>query len=163
MMTEKYHQKDLRKGRVSIPGQFYSITKCCADHNPFLIPDLKDFAIAHQIFEIITASVIWLNEKGYFISRNYVMMPDHLHLIFQLGEVRTLEQLMHSFASFTANQINKVLRRAGSSWQSGYYDHALRDDDAFNRHIWYIAENPVRAGFVQEPQDWPFSTIQFFG
>ncbi|MFQ5677123.1 MAG: transposase [bacterium] len=161
-MSENFHQENLRKGRVSIPGQFYSITKCCADRNHFLIPDLKDFAIAQRIFEIIAGSIAWLNEKSYFVCRNYVMMPDHLHLIFQLGEVRALEQVMHSFASFTANQINDVLRRSGSLWQSGYYDHALRDDHAFNRHVRYIAENPVRAGFVPDAQDWPFSMIEFF-
>ena len=91
------------------------------------------------------------------------MMPNHLHLIFQLGDVRTLEQVMHSFASFTANQINDVLHRSGSLWQNGYYDHALRDDDALNRHVRYIAENPMRARLVQEPQDWPFSMIEFLG
>lgn len=162
-MPEKVHQKNLRKGRVSIPGQFYSITKCCADRHPLLIPDLKDFAIAHQIFEIVTGSVMWLNKNEHFVCRDYVMMPNHLHLIFQLGDVRTLEQVMHSFASFTANQINDVLHRSGSLWQSGYYDHALRDDDALNRHVRYIAENPMRARLVQEPQDWPFSMIEFLG
>lgn len=88
------------------------------------------------------------------------MMPDHIHIVFQLGKIRTLGQVMHSFSSFTSNKINKILKRSGHLWQDGFYDHAIRNDAAYIRHIKYIEENPIKAGFVKKSKDWPFSKIE---
>lgn len=42
-------------------------------------------------------------------------------------------------------------------WQSGYYDHVLRNDEGSLGVMRYILENPVRAGLVAEVQEYPYS------
>ena len=148
-------------GRISIVGQFYSITKCCHDNQSFLIPNNND-EMATKNFEIISNSISWLNDNDYWKCYDYVIMPNHIHLIFRLGERKKLGEVMHSFSSFTAHEISKNLGRTGAIWQDGYYDHALRDEDAYLRHVNYIAENPVRAGLVVEVTEWPFTKIDLW-
>jgi len=50
-------------------------------------------------------------------------MPDHLHFVAEL-KIDGLPKLMHSLKSYTAKQINAVLKRQGSLWQDQYYEHA---------------------------------------
>ncbi len=87
------------------------------------------------------------------------MMPDHVHLIFQLCDKRSLEQVFHSLFSYSANKINEVLNRSGKLWQDSLYDHAIRNEQSLFEHIEYMANNPVRKGFVERPEDWPFKKI----
>jgi putative transposase len=85
----------------------------------------------------------------------YVIMPDHLHLFvrgpddFQLGRwVGTLKQtLAKQIASTGTTPI----------WQRGFFDHLLRSDESYAQKWNYVRENPVRAGLVHNPDDWPYS------
>ena len=45
----------------------------------------------------------------------------------------------------------------GGLWQAGYYDHCLRGDEDLRLQARYILENPVRAGIVESPRDYPYS------
>ena len=65
---------------------------------------------------------------------------------------------MHSLKSYTAHEINKILGRTGTFWQSESYDHWIRDEDELERVVDYICANPVQAGLVRQPQDWHFSS-----
>ena len=86
-------------------------------------------------------------------------MPDHVHVVFLLGEKQTLSGVVSSFGKFTAKKLNEFLGRKGRIWQQGFYDHCLRDVESYLRHLRYIYNNPVRKGYVQNPEDWPFSAI----
>lgn len=46
-----------------------------------------------------------------------------------------------------------------SLWQRRYWEHQVRDDDDFARHVDYIHFNPVRHGLVQRAADWPHSSF----
>jgi len=82
-------------------------------------------------------------------------MPDHVHFVIALG-TSSLAQLVHSFKSFTANKINGLLGRSGQFWQEQYHDHAIRKDEVLNDIVFYMLNNPVRAGLVKDFHDWPF-------
>lgn len=50
------------------------------------------------------------------------------------------------------------LQQAGAPiWQAGYFEHVLREDEDTRRVAGYILANPVRAGLVANPEDYPFS------
>jgi putative transposase len=53
-------------------------------------------------------------------------------------------------------------RKEYSIWQRRFWEHAIRDQADFNRHMDYIHWNPVRHGLVQIPIDWPWSTFHRF-
>jgi len=89
----------------------------------------------------------------------YVVMPDHLHAIIELRPGQTLAQVMHDLSSHTAHDLNRLEGRRGPVWQRGFYDHQLRDEHGYDRHIRYIAHNPVRKGFVDRWDAWPWVAI----
>jgi putative transposase len=101
----------------------------------------------------------------------YVVMPSHFHWLFQpLAKwVETLpdeeptprERIMYSLNRFTATACNRLLQRKGKFWQGESYDHWVRDVDELERIMRYIEENPVKAGLVKSPEQWPFSSARF--
>ena len=99
----------------------------------------------------------WRNahdRHGWAIGR-YVIMPDHLYLFvcgsddFELGRwIGVLKQNL-------AKQIEHS-GRTSVVWQRGFFDHLLRSDESYAQKWNYVRENPVRAGLVARPEDWPY-------
>ena len=83
-----------------------------------------------------------------------VVMPDHLHVVAALAEA-TLDTLMHSLKSYSAQRINQESDRRGPFWQPGYHDHALRAEEDLVVVIGYCLRNPQRAGLVEDFRDYP--------
>ncbi|MBK8040363.1 MAG: hypothetical protein IPK22_25005 [Verrucomicrobiaceae bacterium] len=89
----------------------------------------------------------------------YCLMPDHLHLLW-MGVAETAEQ--KKAAKFFREQMNALLDRCqpGTRFQTQAYDHVLRQHekaaDAVREMAHYIEQNPVRAGLVKHPRQWPY-------
>ena len=58
----------------------------------------------------------------------------------------------------TALECNRRLGREGAFWQHESYDHWIRDAEEMERILLYVDGNPVKAGLVESPEDWPFSS-----
>jgi len=85
----------------------------------------------------------------------FSIMPNHVHVLFSLLENSIpLYSILQKHKRFTAWQTNKILGRNGSFWHKESYDHLVRDAKSFNRVLIYILNNPVKAGFVNDWQDW---------
>ena len=83
-------------------------------------------------------------------------MPDHAHLLLQ-GETQSanLKSLILSWNTRTGYEWRQ---RVGSRlWQEGVFDRVLRDDDDPMDVARYILMNPVEAGMVEKPEDYPLS------
>ena len=87
----------------------------------------------------------------------YTVMPDHAHIVFGLGSEKTLRQVMHSFSRNSSRQIHQAVGGEGRLWQKGYYDDRVEDEEQFENQVRYVLYNPVKAGHVRDPDDWPFS------
>jgi REP element-mobilizing transposase RayT len=66
--------------------------------------------------------------------------------------------MMRSFKGRTARFANQLLGRTGKFWQRETYDHFVREGE-WERILWYIAMNPVRAGLVDNWYDWPYTFV----
>ena len=99
----------------------------------------------------------WLDNSGRLLVDAAVVMPDHLHIVGMLGPC-TLAKYMHSLKSFSANKLSQ-LGVDTPVWQSGFHDHALRDDEDYRSRVLYLIENPVRAGLVSNVVDYPFVVL----
>ena len=86
----------------------------------------------------------------------WVLMPDHLHSLLQLGERDKLDAEVSRLKSASARQANRVLHRAGEVWAYAFHDHALRSDEDMQGVARYVVANPVRAGLVARVGDYPF-------
>jgi REP element-mobilizing transposase RayT len=119
----------------------------------------------------------------------YCIMPNHVHVVFSLitpddvyvgrllsrpietdvwapGDGRAkarptfVTDILRLIKGSTARECNKVLGRTGPFWQHESYDHVIRDGDELERTIWYVLDNPVKAGFVQSWEQWPWSYVK---
>jgi putative transposase len=86
----------------------------------------------------------------------YCFMPDHLHLLVT-GEHVTSD--LRAFVDRVKQQSAYWYQRrtGGRLWQRSYWDRVLRNEEATFAAIHYIFANPVRAGLVSHPLDYPFS------
>lgn len=138
------HSSDLRRGRVSIPGQIYLVT-CVTEKR---VPWFRDFFNGR----IVVSTLRYHEENGNAKTLAYVVMPDHLHWLFELGEKISLSRLMGSLKSYTARRIGA---NGQAVWQKGYHDHALRREEEVSDTARYVVANPLRAGLVQRLGDYP--------
>ncbi|MEQ1860839.1 MAG: transposase [Chthoniobacteraceae bacterium] len=75
----------------------------------------------------------------------WVVMQNHVHALFIPRPPWTMEQLMHSWKSFTAHALNQRLSRTGELWQKDYFDRLVRDRQHFANVVRYIRRNPSKA------------------
>lgn len=80
------------------------------------------------------------------LTGDYVIMPNHVHVLMRPLPGFELEDILHSIKSFTANEINKLVGESGEFWQRQSYDHIVRDYEQLEAFQQYIALNPVKAG-----------------
>jgi len=114
---------------------------------------LKDSRIA----ECLVAALQRSQEQELFRLHAYVVMANHVHVL--LAPMRALSQITHSVKGPTAREANKILGRTGTRfWQDESFDHWIRNASEWNRVRAYIEHNPVSAGLVRNPTDWPWSS-----
>src|SRR5438477_2713156 len=76
---------------------------------------------------------------------SFVVMPNHVHVLVRPREDHALSEILHSWKSSSAKEINKFRERSGTVWQDENYDRMVRDFGELERHRDYIKENPVAA------------------
>ena len=141
-------QHRLRLGRQSAPGRCYHVTFSTAEpHGP-----LNSEAAAQLVAEAMHGML----GRGFRCLEAYVVMPDHVHILFVLDEERTLSATMDGLKTYTAIRINRLTGRGGRFWNRGFHDHCIRTAKDFESHLNYILRNPVRAGLVEEGDEYPF-------
>jgi putative transposase len=138
---------DLLKGRVSMPGHAYHITTCTEGRRPMF----QDF----QNGRLLVNEMRKLNDGKMLNSLAWVIMPDHLHWLFQLNEPLNLSELIKKLKAQSSLAINARIGRQGAVWQRGFHDHAIRDDEDLQAVARYIIANPLRAGLVKHIGDYP--------
>ena len=94
---------------------------------------------------------------GPYRLHNYVVMANHVHLL--ITPLEPVPHLMQSLKRFTAREGNRMLALTGKPfWQEESYDRLVRNDLEFHRIARYIEMNPVRAGMVAAPNEFPWSS-----
>jgi REP-associated tyrosine transposase len=90
---------------------------------------------------------------------SYVVMANHVHIFIKPKPNVTVASITKSLKGYTAREANKSLKRTGKPfWQDESFDHWCRDRSEFFRIVRYIENNPVNAGLVERPEDWPWSS-----
>lgn len=107
---------------------------------------LHDPAIA----EIVHGAFRFFDGQRYVLDE-YVVMPNHLHVLFKPLVGHGLADILHSWKSFTANRINRQLGLAGQLWQHESFDHIVRNESAMHAIRRYIRANPKVAGASSSP------------
>jgi REP element-mobilizing transposase RayT len=84
-------------------------------------------------------------------------MADHVHLL--IRPLIAPDRLLKSLKGATARHANRLLGRTGEPfWQKESYDHWVRNQSEFEKIRVYIENNPVKAGLVRSPEEFPWSS-----
>jgi putative transposase len=95
---------------------------------------------------IVRDALLYFENQRYELG-DFVVMPNHVHLLLAPRADGELEQVMQSLKRHCARQINMALKRNDASlWQKGFYDHIVRDEADLRRCREYIRLNPEKAG-----------------
>jgi REP element-mobilizing transposase RayT len=87
----------------------------------------------------------------------YVVMSNHVHAL--IVPAVPVPRIMKGIKTTTAIAANKVLGRTGSPfWQDESFDHWCRSEEEILKIWMYIENNPVKAGLVRNPSEWPWSS-----
>jgi REP element-mobilizing transposase RayT len=146
---------------------------------------LKDERVA----KIVADALHYRDGKVYLLFA-YCIMPNHVHTVFapllteelarKLAEKARLRAkdgkrkaqtddedddpvlavIMQSLKGYTARKCNLALGRSGQFWQHESYDHVVRVAQEWDKTIKYVMNNPVKAGLVEEWQDWKWSYLR---
>ena len=108
-----------------------------------------------SIAEIVEENLLRFDGERYKLF-HWVIMANHIHILLSPNKGVSLESIMHSMKSFTANRANKMLGRSGKFWSPEYFDRYIRDSRHFENTVAYIHSNPVKAGLCSNSSDWRF-------
>jgi REP element-mobilizing transposase RayT len=107
--------------------------------------------------EIVANALSFFDGERYKLLA-WVVMPNHVHAMIEQIEGHRLDRIVHSWKSFTAKQINRRQNSEGPVWARDYFDRYIRDERHYLNAVYYIENNPVKAGLVRLAEDWAYSS-----
>ena len=145
--------------RLYQKGGWYFFTVVTHDRRPILT-DQKNIARLRKAFRYVRA-------KHPFKIEAIVVLPDHLHTIWRLpnndDDFSVRWRKIKHFFSISVNpgvtSDSKQRKREKGVWQRRFWEHALRSEEDWRRHIDYIHYNPVKHGYVSIPKEWQYSSF----
>ena len=149
----------MRYRRADVKGGTYFFTVNLAQRHLCLLSD-------HV--EILRAAVKTVKQRHPFRIDAFVVLPDHLHAIWTLpsddADFATRWMLIksafsHCIAINERRSASRISKGERGIWQRRYWEHLIRDDADFERHVDYVHYNPVKHGHVSQASEWPYSSI----
>jgi REP element-mobilizing transposase RayT len=114
-----------------------------------------------EVAQMVAEALLYFHEKQYLLEE-WVIMPNHVHLVLWPMPNHTLSDILRSRKRHTARQANLLLGRTGDSfWQHESYDHWIRNDEEKARIRRYIRNNPVKAKLCKSPEEWRWGSACF--
>lgn len=146
--------------RNFIPGGSYFFTVALADRSkPLLVIQVDQLRKAFRAvkdampFDLVAIAVL----------------PEHLHCVWSLppGDSdyparwrRIKAAFAHGFPKGEQRSASRIAKGERGIWQRRYWEHTLRDEHDFMRHIDYIHFNPVKHGYAKRVAEWPYSSFR---
>ena len=93
---------------------------------------------------------------GKFQLHDFVIMPDHLHLLMTLPGDVAIEKAMQLIKGGFSYRLKKEFGYQGEVWQRGFSEVRVSDQESFLLHREYIVQNPVKAGLVDTAEQYPY-------
>ena len=143
--------------RLYQPGARYFFTVVTEKRQPLLIDNIERLRAAFHL---------GLSRYPFEIEA-IVILPDHLHTLWLLpeGDVDFSKRWMVIKRKFSAGLVDGIInqskakKREKGIWQRRFWEHCIRDEEDWRRHVDYIHFNPVKHGYVSKASDWPYSSF----
>jgi putative transposase len=91
-----------------------------------------------------------------FKLHDFVIMPDHAHLLIEVAGEMTIEKAMQLIKGRFSHHLSHGFGYKGEVWQRGFTEVQVMNRENFELHREYIAQNPVKAGMAASVDEFPF-------
>jgi putative transposase len=146
-------------------GHAYFVTFSCYRRRRLLDDDQAKGVVIHFLAVQLT------NQQGSCLG--FVVMPDHVHALVWFGGEARLSLFMNQWKRRSSMQLKRLYRDRlpayaasveldGPMWQPKYYVFNVHSARKTKEKLDYMHNNPVKAGLVQHPQDWPYSSARWY-
>jgi putative transposase len=147
--------------RNLVPGGTYFFTVVLENRRSTLLVD-KIASLRHS-FRVARG------ERPFKIDA-IVILPDHLHAVMTLpegdsdfsGRWRRIKSTFTRQVVAQGMPASRNRRGEYALWQRRFWEHTIRDETDFARHVDYIHYNPIKHGLVSRVSDWPFSSFHHY-
>jgi len=148
--------------RYFLPGGTYFFTVNLAERDKTLLIDR-----VNELRKVFAQ----VKDEQPFIIDAIVILPDHLHTIWTLPEgdsdfPNRWRKIKGGFSKLLpkGERLSESRKSKGERgvWQRRYWEHVIRDDLDYERHVDYIHYNPLKHGYCQRVKDWSYSSFQQF-
>ncbi|MBA3059967.1 MAG: transposase [Gammaproteobacteria bacterium] len=148
--------------RAFVPGATLFFTVVTHDRRPLLA--------SPEAVDVLRSAFRAVRQSRPFTVDAMVVMPDHLHCIWTLppedGDFATRWRLIKTWFSKRASpelgirpDSSRLATLGQAIWQHRYWEHLVRDDDDYARHVDYIHYNPVKHRLAASASAWPYSSF----
>ncbi len=154
--------------RITSDSGCYFVTSTIIDWVPLIIND--------DIFMIILKSFQFCQENKGLQLLGFVIMPNHFHAIINMEKSEKIPSVIRDLKRHTSQEISKYLEnhsrrklfwkdhfyggKVNNVWQEGYHPEMIKSDKWFLQKLDYVHNNPVKAGFVEKPEYWKYSSAR---
>jgi putative transposase len=145
--------------RAFTPGGCWFFTVNLLDRRQTLLVDR---------IELLREAVAATRQSHTFSIDAFVVLPDHLHAVWSLpdgdSDFSTRWRLIKNrFARALPRHepldAVRIARNERGIWQRRFWEHRIRDEADYARHVEYCYINPFKHGLVARVQDWPYSSF----
>ena len=156
----KYRVRSARyKGWDYRTSAHYFITICTANKQDFFGEISLDKMIISPVGAI--AHILWHEMIHHYPKElielgEFIVMPNHVHVVLEPKEGHHLSDILKSWKTFTAKKANLILNRTGAFWQAESFDRMIRNQQELSRALEYVRNNPIKAGL----KDWPWVWVR---
>ena len=93
---------------------------------------------------------------GKFEVHDFVVMPNHVHLLISVPGDSTIERVMQLIKGGFSYRLRHEFAYTGEVWQRGFSETRVVDQKSYRQYKKYIAENPVKAGLAKSGEEFAF-------
>lgn len=142
-----------RQARIGLSAQIYHVTNR-GNNRDWVFREEEDF---RRYIEIL----VRYKANGAFLLHHWVLMNNHVHLLMGIPENGSLAKTMQGINLAYTVWFNRKYKRVGHLWQGRFRSFPVEEDLYLLECGRYIERNPVRAGLVENPGDYPWSSFRF--
>ncbi len=145
--------------RYRVPGGAYFFTINLLDRS-------ADYLTRH--IDALRAAVRRTRNERPFHIDAWVVLPEHMHCVITLPEgdsdfsnrIKAIKiRFVRALPPTEHRSSVRAARGERGIWQRRFWEHAIRDQHDYARHLDYVHYNPVKHGYVSQVSGWPFSTF----
>ena len=94
-----------------------------------------------QIRNVVIETLMHYDSEHYYLHA-FVIMPNHVHVLLTPNREVLVQDIVKTWKTFSARQINRLTNKKGSLWESSCFDHMIRNADEYRKKLEYIIANP---------------------